>query len=121
MKKLVVVLLFVLSASAVFADTLNLGTFPLGKWFDSNYGAYWEFSSGNIRIVDASGKLFFDFGTATIKDFKVGAEAAGATITFSCVETGKSYKLTKPLTNLNIILEIDPPWKVHYKVEMAKQ
>ena len=51
----------------------------------------------------------------------MGLENGAATLSFSCKATGKFYKFTKSLTDTGLILEIDPPWKVHYKVTMAKQ
>ncbi|HRY71901.1 MAG TPA: hypothetical protein P5165_01640 [Spirochaetia bacterium] len=122
MKKFLVLALLALAcAGLVAAEGLNLGAFPLGSWLDANYDAVWEFTSGNVRIVSPSGELYYDFGKATVEGLKVGAGAEGATLSFSCKETGKFYKFTKPLTSSALILEIDPPWKVHYKVEMAKR
>lgn len=122
MKK-AVVLVGMLAAALVLlsAQSINLGSFPLGVWLDPNWGAYWEFSTNNIRILDKDGKVYYDFSKATIKDFKVGAEKEGVVMSFYCVETEKTYKFTKPLTNLNIILEIDRPNQEHYRVEMQKQ
>ncbi|HPD81197.1 MAG TPA: hypothetical protein P5519_09885 [Spirochaetia bacterium] len=122
MKKAFVVLVMMAVALALLtAQAINLGSFPLGKWLDPNWGAYWEFSTNNIRILDKDGNVYFDFSKATIRDFKVSVEKEGVVMTFSCDETGKTYKFTKPLTNLNIILEIDRPNQEHYKVEMQKQ
>jgi len=122
MKRLIVLLALLLAVSGLaMAEGLDLGAFPLGSWLDANYDAVWEFSSGSIRILSPDGKVHFDFGTATVEDLKVGAESGGVTLSFSCKETGKFYKLTKPLTESSLVLEIDPPWKVHYKVTMAKR
>lgn len=122
MKRIAVLLVLILAcAGLAAAEGIALGSFPLGSWLDANYDAVWVFDTGNIVIKSPSGELVYDFGKATVEDFKIGAEAGGATLSFSCKETGKAYKFTKPLTSSDMILEIDPPWKVHYKVSMAKQ
>jgi len=122
MKRLAVILVLVLAVSGLaIAEGLDLGSFPLGKWLDANYNAIWEFSTGNVRILSPSGTVYYDFGKATIEGLKVGLEGGAATLSFSCKETGKFYKFTKSLTDTGLILEIDPPWKVHYKVAMPRQ
>ncbi len=114
------ILVFLMSGS-IFAEEIKLGDFPIGKWLDANYDAIWEFTSDNIRIVAPDGSVYFDFSKNTVRDFKVTASLDGAVLTYSCEEAGRSYKFTKPVTNMNLILEIDRPGKEHYKVEMKKQ
>lgn len=122
MKRIVVILVLALAFGGfAAAEGIELGNFPLGSWLDANYSAVWVFDSGNIVINSPSGELIYDFGKATVEDFKIGAEAGGATLSFSCKETGKFYKFTKPLSSSDLVLDIDPPWKVHYQVKMAKQ
>jgi hypothetical protein len=122
MKKLFVVLALALALSGLaMAEGIDLGSFPLGTWLDANYDAVWEFTSGNIRILSPDGKVYYDFGKATIEGFKVGLDGTSPTLSFACKETGKSYKFTKSLADTSLILEIDPPWKVHYKVTMPKR
>ena len=104
-----------------FSQGMDLGTFPLGRWLDANYDAVWEFTSGNIRIVAPDGTVYFDFGKVEVRDFKVGAGTDGPFITFSCDATGKSYKLSKPLSKSSVILEIQRPSLPLYRVEMPKQ
>lgn len=120
-KTLMVLLLLSLLGAVAAADGINLGDFPLGKWMDPNYDAVWEFSSNNIRILSPSGEVYCDFSQKEIQDFKVGLEGGKPVITFSSEETRRSYKITKPLANMNVILEIDAPWNRDYKVEMKKQ
>jgi len=105
----------------LFAQGIELGDFPLGTWLDAKYNAYWELSSDNIKITNGAGKVYYDFSQKTVQDFKVSAEAEGIVMTFYCVESEKHYKLTKPLTDFNLILDIDPPWKVHYRTMMEMQ
>lgn len=123
MKRLVFALLaLVLAAGFAGAQEIDLGDFPTGKWLDPNYDAVWEFSLENIRILDPAGNLYYDFSRATVEDFDVSAGTNGIVLSFSCVETGKSYTFTKPVSmGTSIILEIDPPWNVDYRVEMPLQ
>lgn len=123
MKRLAVALVLILAVSAApaFAQGINLGNFPLGSWFDANYDAVWEFTTGNIRILAPDGSLRFDFGAEGIQDFKVGAGADGPFITFACAAVGKSYKLTKPLLKAEMTLEIERANLPKYAVTMAKR
>jgi hypothetical protein len=120
MKKLAfLVLILVLTAGFASAQGIDVGDFPTGKWLDPNYDAVWEFSVDNIRILDTSGGVYFDFSEATVENFDVSAGTKGVVLSFSCVETGKSYTFTKPVSmGTSIILEIDPPWNEDYRVEM---
>jgi hypothetical protein len=117
MRKIAIAAMLAAIAATASAQ-IDIGSFPVGTWVDANYGAYWEISSNNIRILAADGTVFFDFSKATIQGFKVEAGAAGVSISWTCPETGKFYKLTKTLTNMNIVLEIDRPDQPHYSVEM---
>jgi hypothetical protein len=122
MKRVFSVLILAFAVSGlVMAEGIELGTFPLGSWKDANYEAVWEFSSGNVRILSPAGEVYYDFGKATVEGLKVGLEGGMVTLSFSCSETGKSYKFTKPLTEAGLILEIDRPAQPHYKVSMPKQ
>lgn len=122
MKKLIVISLLLIAAAFLFAEGIDVGEFPTGKWLDENYDAVWEFSVDNIRILDPSGMVYYDFSEATVEDFEVNAGTGGLVLSFSCVETGKSYTFTKPVSmGSEIILEIDPPWNEEYKVEMPFQ
>lgn len=122
MKKLVLVSLLLVAAGFLFAQGIDVGDFPTGKWLDENYDAVWEFSVDNIRILDPEGGVYYDFSEATVEDFEVNAGTSGLVLSFSCVETGKSYKFTKPVSmGSEIVLEIDPPWNEDYKVEMPFQ
>ncbi len=120
MKKLTLTLMILLFAAGfITAENFDLGKFPKGTWIDNNFDAVWELSVDNIRILNTGGGVYYDFSKATVPDFKVDADMKGVTISFSCNETGKTYKLYKPVsTGTSITLEIDPPWGEHYKVEM---
>jgi hypothetical protein len=122
MKKRVLVLILLAAAGLLFAQSIDLGDFPTGKWLDKNYAAIWEFSVDNIRILDPSGRVYYDFSQSTVEDFEVNAGTGGLVLSFFCVETGKSYTFTKPVSmESEIVLEIDPPWNEDYKVEMPFQ
>ena len=121
MKKTIVILVMLLAATALFADPINLGNFPVGKWLDSKYNAVWDFSSGNIRILDKSGAVLYDFSKKTVQNFKVFLDGTSPGITFSCTEAGRTYKFTKPLTGSDVIMQIDRAGLPAYKVTMPKQ
>ncbi|MGC9313179.1 MAG: hypothetical protein ACP5IA_10850 [Sediminispirochaetaceae bacterium] len=122
MKRIIIIMsLLLIAAGIVTAEGINLGSFPLGKWLDPNYDAVWEFTTENIRILSTDGEVYYDFGEKTVRDFKVAVEAGKPVMSFSCDESRRSYKFTKPISNMNIILEIDAPWQSDYMVEMKKQ
>jgi len=124
MKKLIIVLILLFAATALFAQSINLGQFPVGKWLDSNYNAIWEFSSNNIRILDSkTGQVYFDFD-GQIQDFKAGASGAlppQPVISFSSSATGKAYSFKTTLPSGDLLLEIDRPNLPKYSVLMKKQ
>lgn len=99
--------------------------FPKGKWLDANWDAMWVFGVNNtIEIQDAkTGKSIYVFSKAQRKNFKINVSDAGLVITFSCAETNRSYKFTKPVTlSTDIIMEIDNSVSgEHYKVTMKNK
>ena len=121
MKKLIAVLFILFAASMLFADPIELGNFPVGQWLDPNYDAVWDFSTNNIRILGTDGKVIYDFSTKTIQDFKVFVDGTQPGISFTCPEAGRSYRFLKPLTNSNVVMEIERNAKPKYTVNMNKQ
>jgi len=120
-KTILIAVLLLIAAGFVTAEGINLGSFPLGKWLDPNYDAVWEFTTDNIRILSTDGAVYYDFGDKTVRDFKVAVEAGKPVMSFSYDESRRSYKFTKPISNMDIILEIEAPWDPDYRVEMKKQ
>jgi len=120
-KTILIAVLLLIAAGFVAAEGINLGSFPLGKWLDPNYDAVWEFTTDNIRILSTDGAVYYDFGDKTVRDFKVAVEAGKPVMSFSYDESRRSYKFTKPISNMDIILEIEAPWDPDYRVEMKKQ
>jgi len=121
MKKIFAVLIVLLTAMTLSADPIQLGDFPVGQWLDANYNAVWDFASNNIRILSTDGKVLYDFSGKTIQDFKIFMEGTQPGISFSCPEAGRSYRFLKPLTNTNVVMEIDRSGKAKYSVTMKKQ
>ena len=121
MKKFIAVLVILLAATAVFADPIQLGTFPVGKWLDSNYDAVWDFASDNIRILGTDGKVLYDFSAKGISNFKISVDGIQPVITFTCAAAGRSYRLKASLPSTNVILEIERKDLPKYTVTMQKQ
>jgi hypothetical protein len=121
MKKLIGVIALCLIVSPLFAADIDLGQFPVGKWLDHNYDAVWEFTAGSIKITDPAGAVLYDFSDKTLNDFKVVLDGGQPGITFSCTEAGRSYRFLKPLTNSDVIMEIERPDQPKYSVTMKKQ
>ena len=121
MKKTIAVLVILFAASMLFADPIQLGTFPVGKWLDPNYNAVWDFSSNNIRILGLNGDVLYDFSGKTIQNFKVFVDGAQPGISFDCPESGRAYRFLKPLTNTDVVMEINRDGLPKYTVNMKKQ
>ena len=120
MKKLIVALIILFFVTPLFADSIQLGNFPVGQWLDTNYDAVWDFTSSNIRILSRDGRVLYDFSDKTIQDFKVFMEGTQPGISFTCPESGRSYKFLKPITNSNLSMEIERNNKPKYSITMNK-
>jgi len=121
MKKIFAFLIVLLAATALSADPIHLGDFPVGQWLDANYNAVWDFSSSNIRILATDGTVLYDFSEKTIQDFKVILEGAQPGISFTCPESGRSYKFLKPLLSADLKMHIQRTGRPEYSVTMKKQ
>jgi hypothetical protein len=136
MKKLIIVLVLLLAATALFGQSalqsavanaagnqrINLGNFPAGKWLDSNYDAIWELSSNNIRILDSSsGSVFWDYSDLTIQGFKVTTEGLNPVISFTCPEAGRAYSFKANLSDASLTMTIERNDQPKYTVTMKKQ
>jgi hypothetical protein len=113
-----VLVLALIALVPVAAQAINLGNFPLGSFVDPNYDAVWEFTSGNIRILDMNGTVIFDFGQNTIRDFRVGLEGVNPVVSFSCVESRRGYRFVRPLNRNVVNMTINAPWNPNYQVEL---
>lgn len=110
MKKIFAVLIV---AATMVAGLFAADKFPTGSWIDSRYNAEWRFGlDGSIELYDAStGECYYKFTKNKISNYKLGASTEGLTLSFTCSETGRSYKFTKPVSvSTDLILEIDPVW-----------
>jgi len=120
MKKMILVLLLLLAATAVYAQQINLGNFPVGRWLDANYNAVWEFTSSNIRIT-VDGNVVFDFSQNTVQNFRVSMDGTQPSITFSCPEAGRTYRFTTRLPATGLRMTIDREGLPQYTVDMSRQ
>jgi len=121
MKKLLVVLIILLAAVSLHANPIQLGNFPVGQWLDANYNAVWDFASDNIRILSTNGRVLYDFSNKTILNFKPILEGTQPGISFTCLESGRSYRFLKPITSSDLIMEIERSNRPKYSVTMKKQ
>lgn len=95
--------------------------FPTGTWVDNNWNAEWVLDVAKVHLYDAAnGELVYTFTKNNTENFKFVPSADGLTLSFTCAETNRSYKITKPLTlDTDLILEIDPDWTDEdYKVNL---
>ena len=122
MKKIYLVLaVFVLMSSFVFSESIDLGKFPKGKWLDKNWNAIWEFGADNIRLLDTNGSEIFNFKDK-ISDFKIDIGVSEAKISFTSTEAERKYVFTKGVTDLDLVMDIDPDWTDEdYRVTMEMQ
>ena len=110
MKKAILILAAMLLAGAsVWAQGIDLGKFPTGKWMDAKWDAVWEFSTDNVRILDSKGTVIYDF-RGKITDFNVAVTVTEAKITFTCKDAGRKYVFTKGIKDLDLVMKIDPDW-----------
>jgi len=121
MKKIFAVLIILLTATALSADPIQLGDFPVGQWLDANYNAVWDFTSNNIRILSVNGTVLYDFSEKTIRDFKVILEGTQPGISFTCPESGRTYKFLKPILGTDLNMRIQRSGLPEYSVTMKKQ
>jgi len=121
MKKLIIVLVLLFAAAALFGQSIKIGGFPAGKWLDANYDAIWEFSANGIRILDSkTGDVAWDFAGKTIKDFNGFTEGRTIGLSFSCPDAERTYTF-KAGTSGDVVMEIDRDGKPKYTVTMKKQ
>ena len=110
MKKLLTLAAIAAIGSAAFA--LDLGEIN-GTWQDSKYNANWNFAAdGKIVLSDSvTGETYFTFTDSNTQNFKLSGGASGATITFDCAETHRSYKFNKPLSlGTDLKMTVNPDW-----------
>ena len=104
----------VIGSAALFA--FDIGEVK-GTWQDSTWNANWTFSAdsngqGQIVLTDSkTGATYYTFNDSNIQNYKLNAGASGVTISFSCKDTGRSYKFTKPISlGKDLTLDIDRDW-----------
>ena len=120
MKKLIVVLVLLLAAATIFAQSINLGTFPVGQWLDHNYNVVWEISSDNVRVLSTEGDLLYDFNNK-ISDFKITMSGAQPALSFTGTEAGRTYLIIAAAPSTDLTLEIGKKEQPKYSVKMKKQ
>jgi len=125
MKKLIIVLVLLLAATALFGQSLKITGFPVGKWLDSNkdleYDAVWEFSSSGIRILNTDGSVAWDFAGKTIQNFTPSLDDLQPSFKFTCPEAGRTYTFKALLPGNNVSMEIERAGLPKYTVSMPKQ
>ena len=109
MKKLLAILfILAICVTGVFAEDTE---FPTGTWIDENWDAKWVFAKDKVELFDAKGDLVYTFTKDNTVDFKLTPSAKGLVLSFSCAETERAYKFTKPVSlSTDLEMEIDPEW-----------
>jgi hypothetical protein len=125
MKKLIIVLVLLLAATALFGQALSLKGFPVGKWLDSNkeldYEAIWDFSSGGLKILNTDGSIAWDFAGKTIQDYSADVDGLQPSIKFTCPDAGRTYTFKALLPGNNVQMTIERDGLPTYTVTMPKQ
>jgi hypothetical protein len=125
MKKLIIVLVLLLAATALFGQSIRVPSNMVGKWLDSisnsefDYEAVWEFSTNGLKVSGSDGE--FNFAGKTIRDFNGISEGIQVGISFSCVESERSYKFLTALPSTDIVMTIDRAGLPTYTIRMKKQ
>ena len=108
MKKIIIVLFLLFAATVVFAQAIDLGAFPAGKWVDSKYNATWEFSKNSIKVTDNKTGESFNFA-GQIQNLKlVDGGRSGVGLTFSSSAAGRDYTVTPaapPSLDLTMVIK----------------
>jgi hypothetical protein len=129
MKKLIIVLVLLLAAAALFGQAIKLGgNFPSAKYLDApkggefDYEAVWEFSADNIKVTDVKTGEVFDFSKYKVNDFQTAMDGRQIVVTFSCPDAqNRSYTIKTTLPGTDLILEIERPDLPKYSVTMKQQ
>ena len=97
------------------------GEIPKGKWLDKNWNAIWEFGADNIRLLDTNGSEILNFKDK-ISNFKIDIGVSEAKVSFTSTEAERKYVFTKGVTDLDLVMDIDPDWTDEdYRVKMELQ
>jgi len=121
MKKLIIVLVLLFAAAALFGQSIELGRFPSAKWLDPNYDAIWEFSANNIKISDSkTGEEYYSFA-GKVQNFAVTTEGMTPVIKFACDDAGRSYTFKANMSSGDVVMEIERSGLPKYTVTMKKQ
>jgi hypothetical protein len=111
MKKILALLALAL-VGAVSAFALDLGDIK-GTWQDKNWDADWTFSAdGSIVLTKTStGETVFKFTDSNVKNFKPVVSTSEVGFSFTCAETQRSYKFTKPISlGVDLNMTVNPDW-----------
>lgn len=110
MKKLLTVAAVLFLGTAVFA--FDLGEIQ-GTWQDVNYDANWTFAADGTIVLSlaSTGETVYTFTDANVQNFRLGVSTAGASVSFDCADTDRSYTFTKPISlGTDLEMHINPGW-----------
>ncbi|MCL2252638.1 MAG: hypothetical protein FWC12_12100 [Treponema sp.] len=119
MKKLIIVLVLLFAATALFAQ--DFSALPSGRWLDHNFNAIWEFSAAGIKLSTAADGDIFTFTTRNIQNLRPARSGTQAGISFACEATGRSYTFVINITNNVMTMTIQRDGLPEYQVQMQKQ
>ena len=94
------------------AEAMEGVDFPTGTWVDEKWNAEWVLDVAKVHHYDATtGELIYTFSKDTTESFKFVPSSEGLSLVFSCKETHRDYKITKPLDlGKDLKLSINPDW-----------
>jgi len=119
MKKLVLLAVFLLAATAVFAQA-DLSSLPSGAWVDANWNATWTFGATGIVLSTPADGTIYTFTTRNIRDLKAVGSGLSVGVAFSCDGTGRTYTFL-PRTDGTMVMQIDRAGQTKYEVTMQKK
>jgi len=122
MKKLIVVFVLLFAATTIFAQSIDMGSFPTGTWLDHNYNATWTFAATGITLKTTDGTFTYSFNSRNMEGFRLSMSGVQPSITFSCDAVGRTYVFRAALPATDLVMEIDnKALTSKYSVTMKKQ
>ena len=122
MKKLVLVLVLLFAATALFAQAADvLSSLPSGSWLDHNFNGTWTFSASGISIRDNATGQVTTFNLSNMENLRAVRSGLMPGVGFSNASVGKSFSFYPNLADGTMNLSIERAGQATYTVVMQKQ